>query len=42
MFDVFVRLFRNGLMVNGKGVKPDNSTTAVLGKAVLGKMKLGK
>lgn len=44
MLDVVVQLIRNGVVVNstGESKASDNGTTAVLGKAVLGKMQLGK
>lgn len=43
MFDVIVKLIRNGVVVNGiGGSKKASGATAVLGKAVIGKMRLGK
>lgn len=44
MLDVIVQLIRDGVVVNknGESLKKDGSTTAVLGKAVLGQMKLGE
>lgn len=45
MLDVIVSLFRDGVLVNKNGESSANKasgTTAVLGSAVLGKMKLGE
>lgn len=46
MLDVTVKLLRDGVVVNsnesGGGGSESGSTTAVLGLAVLGKMKLGE
>lgn len=44
MLDVIVRLFRNGMIFNSndRSGKQTDDSTAVLGKAKLGIMKLGK
>ena len=43
MLDVTVTLLRGGVVINGSGEskRTGNSSTAALGKAVLGTMKLG-
>ena len=43
MLDVIVQIFKNGLLINGHGAGGNTTgTTAALGNAVIGKMKLGK
>ena len=43
MLDVVVTLLRDGVVINGSGEskKTGNRTTAALGRAVLGTMRLG-
>lgn len=45
MLDVIVKLLRDGVVVNsneGGGASSESDTSAVLGLAILGKMKLGE
>ena len=43
MLDVVVKIYKDGVLVNGIGSGgSDADDAAVLGKAVIGKMKLGK
>lgn len=43
MLDVVVKVYKDGVLVSSYGAEIDNSnTTAILGKAVLGNMRLGE
>ena len=43
MLDVVVKVYKNGVLVSSYGAEINSSdTTAILGKAVLGNMKLGE
>ena len=44
MLDVIVKVYKDGVLVNGYGAGSNDAgeTTAILGKAVLGCMKLGE
>lgn len=42
MLDVVVKVYKDGVLVNSCGADGDDSASAALGRAVLGKMTLGK